>query len=323
MSRFCWLLVTCGLAVTLAGSFEAAHANAKDSNKQPARGEPAAGKNIQGSSYGTRLKASFNNLPSTIDGTHSGGGATAGDRRTPISIDIKDYNLGKKNPINKPKLEQAARTPFVLTPGDNFAIEVRESPNSPEGGKEEKSTHNCIGTVTLLKGVAPDPADGGNGNLPSNVRIPTPGTVGRADEANSALGSVSTTGGKVIENSGAMGEVSTTRGKVIEKTGNTNPVGRTTVNTSTSNIKRPQNVKAGEPQDGGGKLPSGEKLSDTERWQVLSVVVHGSDGNLLPYAKVQIKDESGETTTGTANAAGCFSWAPKKVGKYVMTAFTK
>lgn len=49
----------------------------------------------------------------------------------------------------------------------------------------------------------------------------------------------------------------------------------------------------------------------------VTIVVQGPDGKVLPRAVVRFKNESGETTTGTADAAGCVLWAPDP-GTYAM-----
>jgi hypothetical protein len=88
MSRFCCSLVTCGLALTLAGSFEAARANDKNPNQQPAGGKPAAGVPFpgMGSPAGSTLPGTRRGQPAASNNSQIQGGSTVGGHGTQGNI---------------------------------------------------------------------------------------------------------------------------------------------------------------------------------------------------------------------------------------------
>lgn len=104
----------------------------------------------------------------TMDGGTIGGTFKIADNESPRPQDRQAITGAVTDPSDpnaksNSGLEQTVRAPLlVLTPGDNVNIQVRESPNSPTGGKEGLREHHYIGAITLVKGIAPAPLGGGS-----------------------------------------------------------------------------------------------------------------------------------------------------------------
>jgi len=82
----------------------------------------------------------------------------------------------------------------------------------------------------------------------------------------------------------------------------------------------PKSLKAGtEPTSGGAEKP-GVGNFNHKYLRDIRMMAKGSDGQVLPFAEVQIQDASGKTVgTGTADEKGCISWAPTTPGKFTMS----
>ena len=189
MSRFCWSLVTCGLAVTLAGSFEAVRAKDREP-RQPAGGRPAAGA-PSGQGAGTpRVPMPPMSQPGQpAKGTLPGQGTVgAGVRVGPGQI--PQQGVPKQiTPSTSPQDGKPSGTPLQPfqpnTAGKNIQGGKTVGGSSPQGNIGGGA---IPGKGTIPQGAVGRPQSGGNPapgvNLGSNASVaennfPLPGnTVG-------------------------------------------------------------------------------------------------------------------------------------------------
>ena len=119
MSKFCCFFITCGLAMIVTSSFEAARANDREPNKQPVGSQPTAGRNIQGGkAVGGSSTPTVRESPSepsrrgNIGGTQSGGSTTLGKGAVPqetahptaVESSIFDRWGNLRSSVNTPKI---------------------------------------------------------------------------------------------------------------------------------------------------------------------------------------------------------------------------